>query len=277
MNYQELLTSNQWKSKRKVILDRDNNKCVFCNNLKIIRSGICVFYFDYNDIDTFILCNHFNSNESKTTSVKVFKNMNLPNSGMLIIGEDINNEIGILANRKFINNEAQLYNLNKFDSIKATIEKYNVLDIDYKKFIAAKSLRIFPNRDFIMKCFQEKYPSFSIEFSTIINSKPEEVYVDYDNQDWIVHISLHVHHTYYQNGLMPWEYPNDSLLSVCWICHENIHKSEKIPVKDFLGNIIANYTPCIKCCGAGYIPKYFYRDKGICYKCYGAKYEELIK
>ena len=30
---------------------------------------------------------------------------------------------------------------------------------------------------------------------------------------------LHIHHTYYQRGLMPWEYPNDSLKCLCEDCH----------------------------------------------------------
>ena len=32
-------------------------------------------------------------------------------------------------------------------------------------------------------------------------------------------ITLHVHHTYYEKGHKPWEYPNDSLQCLCEKCH----------------------------------------------------------
>ena len=35
---------------------------------------------------------------------------------------------------------------------------------------------------------------------------------------------LNVHHTYYQKGLMPWEYPIDSLQCLCEIHHRQVHK-----------------------------------------------------
>ena len=31
--------------------------------------------------------------------------------------------------------------------------------------------------------------------------------------------TLHVHHTYYEKGKKPWEYPAESLLSLCKDCH----------------------------------------------------------
>ena len=32
--------------------------------------------------------------------------------------------------------------------------------------------------------------------------------------------TLHVHHRYYERGLEPWEYPNSSLITLCYDCHE---------------------------------------------------------
>lgn len=34
---------------------------------------------------------------------------------------------------------------------------------------------------------------------------------------------LHVHHTYYEYGKMPWEYPEESLIVVCKECHSKLH------------------------------------------------------
>jgi len=33
-------------------------------------------------------------------------------------------------------------------------------------------------------------------------------------------LTLHVHHTYYETGYMPWEYPDSSLYVLCENCHE---------------------------------------------------------
>lgn len=35
--------------------------------------------------------------------------------------------------------------------------------------------------------------------------------------------TLHIHHAYYVKGRMPWEYPNFSLSTMCWECHEIAH------------------------------------------------------
>lgn len=32
--------------------------------------------------------------------------------------------------------------------------------------------------------------------------------------------TLHAHHTYYERGRKPWEYPDDSLICLCEDCHE---------------------------------------------------------
>lgn len=43
---------------------------------------------------------------------------------------------------------------------------------------------------------------------------------------------MHVHHTSYSRGREPWEYENDSLVTLCWACHldledqrEELHKA----------------------------------------------------
>ena len=40
---------------------------------------------------------------------------------------------------------------------------------------------------------------------------------------------IHVHHTYYKHGLLAWEYPDESLITLCSICHTEAHK-QKIPI-----------------------------------------------
>ncbi len=44
---------------------------------------------------------------------------------------------------------------------------------------------------------------------------------------------LKVHHKYYSrypngNKVMPWNYPDDALITLCWRCHNRVHLTKKI-------------------------------------------------
>jgi len=87
---------------------------------------------------------------------------------------------------------------------------------------------------------------------------------------------LHVHHKYYQDNLNSWEYPISALMALCWICHEKLHKNEKIKYFDAHGNEKGTFTLCYRCHGAGYFPEFHHVKDGVCFRCEGARYEELI-
>jgi hypothetical protein len=93
---------------------------------------------------------------------------------------------------------------------------------------------------------------------------------------WIFVLNLHVHHTYYQEGKMPWEYPNDALQTLCWSCHESLHENTKVPHLDVYGNEMGKLTPCSRCIGMGYFSEYNHIQNGVCFRCQGMKYEERI-
>ena len=40
--------------------------------------------------------------------------------------------------------------------------------------------------------------------------------------------SLHVHHTYYLRDKMPWQVPDDCLITLCKICHKKEHEGKSI-------------------------------------------------
>lgn len=49
---------------------------------------------------------------------------------------------------------------------------------------------------------------------------------------------LHVHHLNYWDGFLPWEYPDDMLVTLCKDCHKKIHANTSLPdvsVGDLLG------------------------------------------
>lgn len=97
-----------------------------------------------------------------------------------------------------------------------------------------------------------------------------------DEIEWIYNGSLHVHHKYYKQGLNPWEYPRDALTTLCFSCHEKIHKDELIPCYDSNDILISHLTPCTRCFGAGEFPEYSHVQNGICFRCEGVKYEEFL-
>jgi len=43
---------------------------------------------------------------------------------------------------------------------------------------------------------------------------------------------LEVHHTYYLIDKMPWEVPNECLITLCRVCHRKEHKDNIIPIKN---------------------------------------------
>jgi 5-methylcytosine-specific restriction endonuclease McrA len=89
---------------------------------------------------------------------------------------------------------------------------------------------------------------------------------------WTFIRDLHVHHTYYQTNLLPWEYPNNTLQTLCWSCHSEVHENTDIPVYDRTKNLIGYFDGCHRCSGAGYIPIYKHVQNGICFGCGGQGY-----
>lgn len=89
---------------------------------------------------------------------------------------------------------------------------------------------------------------------------------------------LHVHHKYYIISNLPWDYPNESLITLCNWCHSKFHENSTVSI--YLqknGDLIEMYyTPCYRCYGAGILPEYKHVQKGICFRCKGSKYEELF-
>ena len=103
----------------------------------------------------------------------------------------------------------------------------------------------------------------------------DSIDVDILTNEWIFVNNLHIHHKYYIKDKLPWEYNTDALQTLCWNCHEELHKNVQVPI--YLNNEVYGYlTPCFRCFGAGQFPEFCHIQSGICFRCNGAKYEELI-
>ncbi|MFA6246244.1 MAG: hypothetical protein WC615_04845 [Mucilaginibacter sp.] len=122
--------------------------------------------------------------------------------------------------------------------------------------------------------FESTNPFFFLD--PLLTEKLEASMKDLTQPFWRFVSGLHVHHSYYQKGRLPWEYPEESFQTLCWQCHENLHSNSKVPYLNEQGREIGLLTPCYKCHGAGYFPEYKHVQAGICFSCQGAKYVELI-
>lgn len=89
-------------------------------------------------------------------------------------------------------------------------------------------------------------------------------------------IILHLHHTYYVQKTLPWNYPDSCFEVLCEQCHAKVHKEKTILM--FANHTLAeskSLTPCYKCNGSGQIEHYRYYADGVCFQCNGAGFEEL--
>ena len=81
-------------------------------------------------------------------------------------------------------------------------------------------------------------------------------------------LDLNVHHKYYREGLDPWEYNDEALITLCPECHKNEHETSIIPIY-FASGEEGVVTICDRCQGSGYLPQFNHVMDGVCFKCWG--------
>jgi len=87
---------------------------------------------------------------------------------------------------------------------------------------------------------------------------------------------LQLHHDYYIQGWLPWDYPDDALIPLCRSCHQTFHENYQVVVyEEINGELVSKekLQKCLRCHGAGYIPQYRHVENGICFRCWGNRYE----
>ena len=97
----------------------------------------------------------------------------------------------------------------------------------------------------------------------------------------IVYKSYHleVHHKYYIQNNLPWNYDEDALITLCNWCHLETHQNERIIMYiDNNKNSFKELVSCNRCDGTGWISMYSHFQGGICFKCNGKRFKtELIE
>ncbi|MCB0476309.1 MAG: hypothetical protein KDC69_11580, partial [Flavobacteriaceae bacterium] len=133
-----------------------------------------------------------------------------------------------------------------------------------------------PTRDMVYD--SKKFDShFRYAYNGKLNSFREIIHgLDSNNFNWNHVSGLHIHHKYYIKNLLPWEYDNKALITLCVKCHESLHKNGKVSVYNDKMELLGEFNYCKRCHGAGWFPEYTHVQGGVCFRCRGAKYEELI-
>lgn len=245
MTYEELLNTDEWKSKRKEILARDKNKCQRCLNEKYLINLHKGYY------------------SSRSSPPK--------QDSRYGYGIDISHPIDTCV---FGWVEAHAFNYNKVHIVYYKKESLNYV-IALRQINAPSidkpsvTLEDWENSINQMKNYINK-----MNIAMLPEIKRKE---DWESIEWSYIKGLNIHHKCYRVGLLPWEYKDDELITYCFECHEGVHKNERIPVYEENSKIIKTYfTNCIRCNGVGWLPYYNHVENGICFRCKGAKYEELI-
>ncbi|TMI72079.1 MAG: hypothetical protein E6H09_11155 [Bacteroidetes bacterium] len=244
-SYQELLLREEWNHKRRSILGRDNLKCQNCFNKQYqeeFKSGL------------------------------VFSN-NIPNGASQTV---IHNDRFIIHIWDMKNNVIKTAFLD-VNSNFSTGNSYVCYYQDQASYANVFAIKIIENNQIELR------EMWALEIirrgmkGKVTDRTFERIYQPIDENDiWDMTKGLHVHHRYYKQDLLPWQYPDDALITLCWSCHENLHKNQKVPILDALGNDIGDHTCCRRCHGAGEFPQWKHIEGGLCFNCWGAKYEELI-
>lgn len=243
-NYQFQLESPEWQNKRNEILKRDKNRCQICGREKSR-------YVKFNDRYWNIGINHSESTNEvlsgplsisdfkKLIQAKTIKINRLSNDDNLLIAISDN---GIFGN-VIVN---QLSSLQSIDKLQINLIKLNSGLLS-----------------FVVQC--RNIPSNINIVSTLYLSENPVV--------------LNVHHKRYIIQHKAWEYADEDLITLCNECHTKIHQAIGVRVysdeNGYMKQI--SLTPCSRCSGTGYFPEYKHIQNGVCFRCRGARFEELIQ
>lgn len=236
--YAKLLDSEEWREKRELIIARDKNKCQKCFNNTYVNDAqlTAKFAICYVNSKGAFLESFDSSNENR-------------------LFRKVGNQGGSLKNK-------MMYFIHS-DELGNIITVFNVL----KNKLSAN--RFFEDLSQTLILDGTK-PIFNVEkiFTKYFNAEKIQV-------QWISTKFLNVHHKFYQVGKKPWEYNDDSLITLCRPCHEKIHQDEVIYLHDENGNKI-ELIECDRCKGTGVLPQFHYVENGICFKCSGNRFTQKL-
>lgn len=251
LSYPEQLETQEWLSKRGQILLRDNSTCQFCGRQasEYVRSN----NFDEGRIHNIGIDT---AAGRITKAILELDNIKTPKE----FQDEMMDEKGEgLAVGK---GNYLLAITNRMVFLYILCSDFSVFQQQKEKFRAVRA-RI-----------HSKYPVF-VFFREDSELESLNLPIYYCQEDMV---KLNVHHKYYLVGRNAWEYRDDALVTLCDRCHSQIHHNSIVETFIYRDGVkvAMNYTPCTRCGGVGYFPEYRKVENGICFRCRGNRYEELI-
>lgn len=249
LDYPEQLKTDEWKSLRNKILSRDGHKCAFCGRE---RSGFTKIDDKYYNIGIDHSCPDLSHSEIIPTRLPLQQFKSLIQSQTI--------SICLLASR-------------------------NPIQISEDGLIGIIDKELFPH------ITNPKFDKNKIEFNLVrhksgtlyylVNPKGADLKkikatpVAYAQES---RLFLNVHHKRYIIQHKAWEYEENDLITLCNECHTKIHQTIGAPVYSNNNGFMEELylTPCKRCNGTGYFSEYKHIEDGICFRCRGARFEELI-
>ena len=240
--YHAQLQSQEWQKKRDKILNRDNHRCQMCGKGQSLYVKFKDQYWNIGiDYDGYtssvILSNNFDTFEFK--SLICTETIKICKINNVLVGVSDN---GVLGGVDIENINV----LNSPDNLKINLVKHNSGLLS-----------------FVVREKNNHSSSINVKNAPYISDNP---------------IILNVHHKHYIIQHKAWEYNDEDLVTLCNTCHTKIHQTIGVKVysdeNGYMRQI--HLTPCSRCAGTGYFPEYKHVENGVCFKCRGARFEELI-
>lgn len=246
-NYIEQLESPEWKSRRDEILKRDENKCSFCGKGPTVT-------LHFGDLSFYIGVDHFKSevdcSKADFTTATEFLSYMKAKSKRGLKGGALSNSDYIF----FFSEDCDFFYSpwKKNDNYKSLVNKAHIAKVQCDDGITVNVLFIDKK-----ELNDLKLPRVYIQRSPLV---------------------LQVHHKRYFIDKRAWEYEDNDLVTLCQECHLKVHKFFPVQVYAYVdGQMkVMNYTPCQRCNGTGYFPEYKNIQGGVCFRCHGVRFEELI-
>jgi hypothetical protein len=239
ITYQDLLSCDEWLIRRKEILRRDQYYCHDC------YASSSLFH------DNFIL---------------YFKKNYWLNANRLVYSK-----IGLSQFKAdFTTGEIKIYKHPELNFIYGLSSNYIV-------FALNQSILGAPKNELVVNHYPDNLSGGIIPVVDKPNGSDQPIPLPITRFSKRM-IPLHVHHSYYIVDCLPWDYDDKALVTLCAECHKSFHEDNQVKVYTKKGDklIDLNYSPCKRCSGSGYLEQYANVQGGICFRCQGARFEELI-
>lgn len=290
MTYNELLQQKEWWQKCNEILSRDHYRCRDCGHYGFHNGYNYMKVNQIEEIDTLFNGWTFNGvafskfwtdipsgNPHQIKEIKFEKECD-SNDGIYVYDLNLLKSKDNLFSNIFEYPEKVIaVSKANIDLLDATVYKYGS---SIKKNDSSDAYGWSYLFEFPYSISDDIYVNIEHSMPFIIDHVPIErtiINVTFGNRlisirftyCWFKLKGLNIHHTHYTRGCKPWEYENDSLVTLCEDCHKKRHENIKIPLFDQEKRLISNLIPCSRCGGSGYLPQYSHVEHGICFKCYG--------